>query len=325
MSTITGERQAVISHAIGEHGTLVLRTVRGSVRVRGTDGSEVRVEARYAVPRDAAAADPEHDGVLRVTRSPNELSIEADDTDGSLRNALGTLFGGGRPRIDFDVTLPRTAALRLSGVSANLEIRGLRGDQDIRTVSGDVSLVDGGGRLTLQSVSGDASIQAGQLDLRATTTSGDLDARAGQWLATRIRTVSGDVRLAGALQAGYEHSIESISGDLEIAPDYGVTATLTSISGSIHTELPQRRDSGPSRRSVVIGDGAAAVSFRTMSGDLSIARGSSGVAAPAAAAPSAGQARPQPPRTSLDVLRALERGEIDVEAAGRLLEALGNA
>lgn len=346
MSAITGERQAVISHPIGAHGTLVLRTVRGSVRVRATDESEARVEARYALPVEAASADPEHDGVLRVTRNPDELRIEADDTGGSLLNALGKMFGGGRPRIDFDVTLPRTATLRLSGVSANLDIRGLRGDQDIRTVSGDVSLVDIGGQVMLQSVSGDTSIQGAELDLRASTTSGDLDARVGRFRAARVRTVSGDIRLAGTFDAGPEHAIESISGDLEIAPDNGVTASMTSVSGSIHTDLPHRRDSGPGKRSVIVGDGSASVTFRTMSGDLSIARGaalrspadagpvasstaSSDAAAadaPVAAAPSptdSGPAAPQP-RNQLDVLRALERGDIDVEAAAHLLEGLGD-
>jgi hypothetical protein len=347
MSTITTERQSVISHSIGANGTLVLRTVRGSVRVRATDDLEARVEARYAASGDAGTADPERNGVLRVTRNPDELRIEADDTGASLLNALGKMFGGGRPRIDFDVTVPRTATLRLSGVSANLDIHGTRGDTEIHTVSGDVSLIDVGGQLTLQSVSGDTSIQGAEVDLRATTTSGHLDARVAHFRGTRVRTVSGDIRLAGTFNAGSDHSIESISGDLEIAPDNGVTANLTSVSGSIRTDLPHRRDSGRGRRTVVVGDGAASVSFRTMSGDLSIARAqatsaprgdtaspaepvtSSSPAAADAPAAAAFSSRPDHdtaplPRDQLDVLRALERGEIDVEAAARLLEGLVN-
>jgi Putative adhesin len=342
MSTISRETQVVISHPIGAHGTLVLRTVRGSVRVRATDDLDARVEARYAIPPDALSGDPEHDGVLRVTRNLDELRIEADDTGGNLLSALGKMFGGGRPRIDFDVTLPRTATLRLSGVSANLDIRGMRGDQDIRTVSGDVSLVDGGGQVMLQSVSGDTSIQGAEMDLRATTTSGDLDARVGRFRAVRVRTVSGDIRLSGMFDAGPEHSLESISGDVEMAPDNGVTVNMTSVSGSIHADVPHRRDSGPGKRSVMIGDGAATVSFRTMSGDLSMARGATFLAAPgappdaaavdapAAAAPSPVESHPDGPATAarprnqLEVLRALERGELSVEAATLLLEEFGD-
>jgi len=347
MSTLNGERQAVIIHPIGAHGTLVLRTVRGSVRVRATDQTEARVEARYVAPGDARASDPEADGVLRVTRNPDELRVEADDTDAGLLSSLGKMFSGGRPRIDFDVTLPAMATLRLSGVSANLDIRGLRGDQDIRTVSGDVSLVDVGGHVTLQSVSGDTSIQGTEVDLRATTTSGDLDARVTHFVGTHVRTVSGDLRLTGAFDPGPDHSVESISGDLQVLPENGVTASLSSVSGSIQTDLPNQRESGRGRRTVVIGDGAASVRFRTMSGDLAISRApvvtapadaAAPVAQPvsstspaAADAPVAAGSSPvpatqsaPPPHDQLDVLRALERGEIDVEAAARLLEGFAN-
>ena len=339
MSTLNGERQAVITHPIGAHGTLVLRTVRGSVRVRAADQLEARVEARYVATGEAVAADPESDGVLRITRNPDELRIEADDTGAGLLNSLGKMFGGGRPRIDFDVTLPPTATLRLSGVSANLDIRGMRGDQEIRTVSGDVSLIDIAGQLTLQSVSGDTSIQGAHVDLRATTTSGDLDARIAHFSGTRVRTVSGDIRLTGTFDAGPDHSVESISGDLQVLPENGVTANLTSVSGSIQTDLPNQRESGRGRRTVVIGDGAASLNFRTMSGDLSIGRSLAGSTAgknsapPAEPVTSSGSsgahepdAVPVPaPHDQLDVLRALERGEIDVETAARLLEGFVNA
>lgn len=345
MAKTVDERHAVISHRIGADGTLVLRTVRGSVRMLGTDESEARVEVRYALPEGSASIDPEHDGVVRVSRGADELRIEADDTTGSLLNALGKMFSGQGPRVDFDVFLPRAATLRLSGVSANLDIHGLRGEQEIRTVSGDVSLVDVGGSVTLQTVSGDVSVHGTDLELRVTTTSGDLDVRVERLRVTRVRSVSGDIRLQGRFDPGPEHTIESISGDAEIAPVNGVTANMTSLSGSIHTDLPHRRESGRGKRRIIVGNGEASVTFRTMSGDLSIARGSGEVArtdetarqapsrmpstsaaADAPAAADSSQAN-QPPSASqplneLDVLRALERGDIDVQAAARMLEEL---
>lgn len=340
MTTSSAERHAVTSHVIGSHGTLVLRTVRGSVRVRGTDGVEARVEARYSAPYmdTTDTPNPELDGVVRVIRRNDELRIEADDTSsGSLLGALGKMLGGGHTRIDFDISMPRSATLKLSGVSASLEVAGLHGDQEIRTVSGDVSLEGIRGNVTLHSVSGDALVVGTVVDLRATTTSGDLSAHVDRFRSARIRSVSGDVRLAGAFDAGPEHSVESVSGDLEIAPTSGLTVGMTSVAGSIHSELPHRRESGRGRRSVAVGDGAAAFTFRTMSGDLSIVRpaGSAplGAAAPepippaAADAPAAAafpSAQRSQPADQLEVLRALERGDIDVEAAARLLEGMGN-
>ena len=54
MSTITGERQAVISHPIGPNGTLILRTVRGTVRVRATNDQEPPPGRGQPLPSDGA-------------------------------------------------------------------------------------------------------------------------------------------------------------------------------------------------------------------------------------------------------------------------------
>jgi len=366
----TTERHAVISHRIGPDGTVNIRTVRGSVRVRGSDGDEVRVEARYAY-RGEESVDPEHDGVLNVSRHDGELRVEVDETSGGLGPALGVFLRGSRPAVDFDVTMPRTAVLRLSGVSADLDVRGLRGSQEVRTVSGDVSMDDVAGRISAQSVSGDVLIRGGVLSLDGTTTSGDLSAVAERFESVRARSVSGDLRLSGQLDPAGEHAIESISGDLELYGSGGMTVRMTAISGSINSELPHRRDPNGGRRGIVVGDGAATVSFRTMSGDLNV-KGATGSGTPeppiseasamrlpdsprpAAPAPPTPPSPPAPPRSpnpgspvstsnsyhdeatpiagtpvphagtdELAILRALERGEIDVDEAALRLEGAG--
>jgi hypothetical protein len=361
------ERHAVISHTIGADGILSIRTVRGSVRVRGTDGDEARVEARYA-DRGSDSANPEEDGVLNVERHRGELRVQVDETSRGLRPALGVLLRGGRPAVDFDVTMPRTAVLRLAGVSADLDVRELRGAQEIRTVSGDVSMDDVAGRISVQSVSGDVLIRGAVISLDGTTTSGDLSAVAERIKSVRARSVSGDLRLSGLLEPSGEHAVESISGDLELAASGGVTVRMTAISGSVHSELPHRRESNGGRRAIVVGDGAATVTFRTMSGDLNLMQAPGSGAPeppvseaspmrppdpprPMAPAPPAPPSPPAPPALpnlpappsppakfggepapnavpapsgggmdELAILRALERGEIDVDEAARRLE-----
>lgn len=314
----TGEHHAVVTHTIGSGGTLSIRTIRGSVRVRGTDGEEARVEARYA-HRNPGSTVPDEDKTLKVERLTGELRIEADETSRGLRPALGALLRGGPPAIDFDITMPRTALLRLSGVSADLDVRDLRGAQEIHTVSGDVSMDDVSGRITVQSVSGSVLIRGSVIALDSTTTSGDLSVGAERIASVRARSVSGDLRLSGLLAASGEHSIESISGDLELAPSGGVTVRMTAISGSVHSELPHRRESNGGRRSIVVGDGAATVTFRTMSGDLNLMR-VPGSGAPDQPVSLGSPMRPPDPPDELAILRALERGEIDVDEAARRLE-----
>ncbi len=364
----TSEREAIITHAIGAQGLLSLRTVRGSVRVRGIDGDEARVEARYAT-NAPDGTDPNVEGALTVRRLPSELHVEVNETATGVLSALGRLIGGSKPSVDFDVNLPRGATLRLSGVSADLDVSGLRGDMDIRTVSGDVLMDDVSGLVSLQSVSGDTLIQAGSLSLDATTTSGDLSAVATRFERLHIRAVSGDVRLGGEVAEGPGHSVESVSGDLELAPSNGVTVRMSTLSGRIRSELPHRLESHGGRRVAIVGNGAADLGFRTMSGDAAIV-GSLRHKGRAAERPGRPPRPERPPRPSLpklprlpslpdrpeppgrgrgwhfeiggekqpdtataarrptnppnelDILRALERGEIDVDEAARQLEGV---
>jgi hypothetical protein len=377
MTSTSTERHSVITHSVGPGGTLVLRTVRGSVRVRGVDTSEIRVEARYPGSSDPATDEQ----ALRVVRGEDLLQVEVDDTDSRRISQLARIFGDGRPRVDFDVTMPRTCSLRVSGVSADMDVVSLDGSHEVKTVSGDIRMSDLAGTLALTSVSGDASVTGVDLAIQASTTSGDLALAATTLRRLQVRTVSGDVRIAGGLDPKEAHSVETINGDIELVPASGVSVSMTSVSGALHSSGLGRPDQSRGRGSLVVGNGAATLSFRTMSGDMNVRRAdpsdsspTAAADAPAAAAPPRPIATPHPPlpprpiapvlpslptppapptgepadddspttvmpvpvpvvgtespadveppatyATEIDVLRALERGEIDVATASRLL------
>jgi hypothetical protein len=145
---------------------------------------------------------------------------------------------------------------------------------------------------------------------------------------------------------GEHHRIESVSGDLQLVPAAGLRLQVSGFSSDVDSELPYREESRGGRRVLVIGDGGAEVSFRTMSGDASILAGRFSTAQPPPDATLPGEARPgtkragppppgEPPRDAarpiapaadrrLEILRAVERGEIDVNEATRLLEEAGD-
>jgi hypothetical protein len=297
-----------IQHAIGAQGTLVLHDVAGSIRLRGTDTDEVHVVAQPS----SGDRMPQ----LVVRKSEGALHIEPEER---VLNLLGASFSR-KAAIDFEVELPRAARVEINTVSADVDAAGLTGDQRYRTVSGDLELERTGGRISLTTVSGDVKLIASDaLELEATTTSGDLELDAGILQLVRIRSVSGDARLKGAFRAGPEHGMETVSGDLRLEPRAGLTV-----------ETSRALEVSRGRR-IVVGDGAALFRFRSMSGDVRVAGGSETHEQPAPArtpparTPTAPAAPPEPPavpeRTdSLEILRALEAGEIDVEEATRRLE-----
>jgi hypothetical protein len=290
-------RQTEIRHTLGAEGTYVLRSVSGGVRLAGDESDEVVVLARS-----------NHGDLpdLNVERGPGRLLVEPPRIGFSL-------LKGPEVDIEFDVTLPRSARIDLKSVSAVITVSGMNGEQDYKTVSGDLYFSGTNGRVSVLSVSGDVRFDGSKrLELTVTTTSGDirLDGELFEYL--RAKSVSGDVSLTGRVAVGPRHSVETVSGDLVLRTIGGVTV-----------EPARALDIGRSgRRPIIVGDGAAQLSFRSMSGEERVTMiADDRRVPPAPPEPPTSTYPTHPPATTrLDVLRALERGEIDVEEAARRLE-----
>jgi DUF4097 and DUF4098 domain-containing protein YvlB len=290
---------AEIRHHIGAKGTFSLNNVSGDIRIQGVEGGEAIVRARWEGGRDDRPLP------LDVRRGDGSLSVEYGD-----KNTWFSFRSHGS--VEFDVRVPFGARVEIQAVSADIESHGLRGDQSYKSVSGDLAIDGSGGRIDANSVSGDVSITAvAPLEANVTTTSGDIEAFAPMFEPVRMKTVSGDMNVRGGFAAGPQHTIESVSGDLYVETTTGLTVdTKKGLDFS-------RKDSRP----MVSGDGRANLRFRSLSGDARLSGFS-------AAQPAATPAPPQSPETvnredSLEILRALERGEIDVEEASRRLEGAG--
>ncbi len=301
---------AEIRHRIGSTGSFRLNNVSGDIGIHAADGDDVVVVARWEHKSDEPLP-------LSVERGDGYLRIDLNDQAQSLlRRAFSTMSG-----VEFDVTLPINAQVDISAVSSDVVARGLLGEQSYKTVSGDINLAACGGRVSVTTVSGDVELAASQpLDTNITTTSGDAGAQTPRFDGLRFRTVSGDISLRGAFAVGPLHAVESVSGDLSIRATSGLTV-------DVNRGLDFSRSRG---RRLVVGDGAAQLRFRSLSGDVDMesAHGYS-------PATTAGNQEPtekvgQPPKAdaptaasdSLEVLRALERGEIDVEEASRRLQGV---
>ena len=293
---------AEIRHRIGANGTFSLNNVSGDIRIRGTDSDEVVVNARWEGGGDDRSLP------LVVRRSEGSLHIETDE-------GTGWFSFGHRGAIGFDVIVPSGARLDVQAVSADIDALGLLGEQSYKTVSGDLVIDGAGGRVSATTVSGDVRLNGAQpLEANVNTTSGDLEASAPTFQPVRLRTVSGDMNVRGGFAAGSQHTVESVSGDLSIESTTGLT-----VDTKRGLDFSKKHN-----RPIVFGDGSASLRFRSLSGDVHLS-GATGLAAPAT--PPA-PPPPAPPQMNtedhLEILRALERGEIDVEEASRRLEGAGS-
>ena len=331
-------RTQTIEHTIGQSGRLDLRVTAGDVTVRGTDGDEVRITANFEI---RASSDEDADRIyagaqLRVAKRDGALVVEDPGDEPSLSGLVGRIFSGnGHVELEVRVEMPQRAELRLEGVSGDLSVDGLQGEQRYNTVSGDVSLTRAGGSVRANSVSGDLTLRAvSPISARAESVSGDVSLVGPSIDALRVNTVSGDMEIEGQLATGGEHRLESVSGDAVIGLVGGATFEVRGIASDVSSDLDHRIEGRQDRRRVTVGSGGPTVLFNSMSGDLSINRPRrldrvvpqppAAPAPPAALHPAspaspAAPAVPPSPADQLAILQALERGEIDVEEASRRL------
>jgi hypothetical protein len=330
---------AALEHEIGATGSFHLRQLSGSIFLRGVDGGTARVVERTG----KSLAEGFH-----IETGEGRLSLTAPD-----RAGLNMVFDiGRRSSFDLEVEVPRGATVSIESASAELRLADLTNQLRIRTASGDLTLDGIAGTLELDAVSGDARIEAvGALDLRARTISGDLSVRAPRLGKAEIGTTSGDVRVDALLAGPGPFGIETVSGDATIVGRMGLRIEARTVTGDMRSELPHRREAGPGRKQLVVGDGAVPFTFRSVSGDLRVttprdslpaggAIGDTPVVAPEApvpAVPPTAPAAPVPPAAPtnpgaggrevarMDVLRALERGELSVEAAMRRIAEIEEA
>ena len=314
-------RTQTISHNVGERGQVTIKVTDADVRLQGVEGPEARLRATFEI---RAGSEEEADSIfnaiqLRVRVGSGTLAVEEVDGAASLGKVISRLFGGvGHADLSVEADLPLGAELHLAGVSSDVEVNGMRGEQRYATVSGDLRLRDLGGSVRLNAVSGDITIRAAEpISVTADAVSGDLAIIAPRLRSLRVSSVSGDVELEAELVKGGEFRIDTVSGDLAVGLIGPAIFEIRGLSTDVHSELDHRLEGRMDRRRLIIGQGGPTVIFSSMSGDVGVRAPRRMEARPAA---QAAASVPGPDaEAQLDVLRALERGEIDVDEATRRL------
>ena len=147
-------RTQTIEHPIGEHGRLSIKVTSSDAVLRGVSGGTARVVANFQI---RAGSDEEADGIfaaakLVVDQGDGYLRVSEPDGNSSLGSLVGRIFSGRGTEYDLTADIPQGAALEFAGVSADVNVEGLLGDQQYATVSGDLSLTRLGGSARVNSV-----------------------------------------------------------------------------------------------------------------------------------------------------------------------------
>ena len=251
-----------------------LQNISGTVQVRATRRSDVRIHVEYDRAR------------IEIDASPTLVQVR-------------TVPRRGMGDADFTIEVPVNTGLTVNGVSSDIDVRDVCGAAELQSVSGEVHLTCAQGNVTVQSVSGDVTVNGVNGRLEATAISGGLwvtgargDVAAhsvsGDVILDRVdgqdvsaETVSGEVTFAGPIREGGRYRFQSHSGDLTIRPKGSLNATVgvSTFSGDLESDYPVTLTPGGRRMSprefeFTIGNGSARLSLSSFSGTIYLRRGS---------------------------------------------------
>jgi DUF4097 and DUF4098 domain-containing protein YvlB len=276
------------SFTIGRNAVVDITVRSGNVLVRGSDrdAGELRSNSGgYTLKSSGVGIIV---GTRSVMRSPVR-SLRNDDTENARLELL----------------VPRGVRVVISAGRADVEVRDIEGEVEVRSSSGDITMSRLGGRVIVETLSGDLTIDGGAGGLRVTTSSGDVIAR-GLRGEANVHTTSGDVTLSGFELPSV--AVESISGDASfegsMTPDGRLTLSthngdvllrladglrgeleFFTHTGEMNTAIPltmsgamtglANSERRPGQRFLFGGGGAARLSISTFNGDVRIERGPS--------------------------------------------------
>jgi DUF4097 and DUF4098 domain-containing protein YvlB len=243
---------------------LTVKNVVGDIRIEPGTGNTATVTGIKKAGHHGDPADVQ----IRKVESSKGLTVcvvypgsHSDDAEcGSTGNHRGRDWDQNDTKVDFTIRLPAGVSLDAATVSGDVIGRGVRGEVELASVSGDVRLDDVVAKL-----------------VEAHTVSGDVELTGVKADEVVAETVSGDVEFSGDIRPRGNYDMKTLSGDvtMRIPKNSGAQITGASFSGDFNTSFPitttaTSKYTSRKRINGTIGDGSARIRVESFSGDLNL-------------------------------------------------------
>jgi len=267
---------------VAPDATVEVSNVQGSVEVTAWDRNEVELAAELESPKDELAFEATERHVrIKVERPHGKYGRHSDEED----DAILTLH------------VPKGAHVVVDTVSADIAVSGIRGEQNLQSVSGEVrtqafdapvsaTAVSGGIMVTgsggkaavsTENVSGTSTVTGVRGNYQGEVVSGELRATIAAADRVNLNSVSGDIEASVELTPSSRIDMESVSGELTLTlkPPVNADFDIESFSGDIENCFgPKSRHASKytpgSELNFTQGSGGARVEMQTLSGEINL-------------------------------------------------------
>ena len=231
-------------------------------------------------------------------RNVEELIFERNDDKVTVKVKVPS-YGGRGIDSDLHINVPQQSSIYVSGVSADIGVTDVMGEQRLRTVSGDVATESASSDVLAESVSGDVEVDGDKSNIETTAStvsgdvtlfrvsgmvsaesvSGDVIVDEGSFSHADLSVVNGEVIFQSQLQQGGKLSAETVNGDVdvELVGDVSAKIDVRTTNGRIRNcfgpkaERTSKYAPGWSL-GFTEGDGDGRVDISTVNGGVSLCR-----------------------------------------------------
>jgi len=192
--------------ALAKDGKVSLRNISGDITVQSWSKDDVKINALKISKASSLEKAKENAGevTIEVTKEDNTVRIYTEYPKGSFKSL--------NVSVNYQLNIPSQASVK------------------VKSVSGDMTLVEIGGAVEVEVVSGDIEVSKADKGVDCTAVSGDLELKDITGNAD-LNTVSGDITLEG-LRGSLD--VETVSGDVEMSGVSGAEVVKGKVlSGSI--------------------------------------------------------------------------------------------
>src|SRR6266513_3903713 len=265
------QRQSDTTFAVPAGASLSVNNFGGGITVHGWSENRVKVHGETG-----------RRGRVEVSLVGNTVVIKTGSREGA------------PSVIDFDITVPQSMPLNLTGTYADITVDGVQGAISAETVNGEievhggkgiitlhsiqggVTLADASGRIEVNSVNEDVELSNVTGEIKVETTNGEVSLTGIKSSSVDAGTINGDVTYEGTVTDGGSYSFGSHNGDISVSiPERAnVTITAATANGDIDASfpLPMTNTAGKHRKTFKIGSGSARMELESFQGDIELRR-----------------------------------------------------
>jgi DUF4097 and DUF4098 domain-containing protein YvlB len=270
-AALTAATHTDTTFAVRPGARLEINTFSGDISVRTWSRNAIHIEADHS--------------------SRTYVQIRSDDPTIEL---VGVHRHGLPTTVDYQITVPRWMALKLSGVGTDISVTATEGDVEASSVQGDVSVTGAARSVKASSVEGDVEVDGarGKVEVSSVNSGVHVSHISGEVTASSVNgeiklediessdvegsTINGTVTYEGSIREDGSYHFSSHDGTVTIAlPDkVNASVSVSTFNGSFSSDFPVKSNETKhgKRFNFTLGNGSARIELESFQGEIELRR-----------------------------------------------------